>query len=66
MTEKGHRGGIKGVESDAKGMQGGLAPGSMKEGGGSHFGMAKTEGGDSRSGMEKEEGGEKEGNGASV
>jgi hypothetical protein len=37
-TEKGHRGGILGMQSDARGMQGGLAEGTMAKGGQSIFG----------------------------
>jgi hypothetical protein len=37
-TERGHRGGIIGMQSDARGMQGGLAEGTMAKGGQSIFG----------------------------
>ena len=42
MAEKGHRGGIRGMESAARGMQGGLAPGAINAGGGPpHFGLER-------------------------
>ena len=47
MTEKGHRGGIIGMQSDARGMKGGLAPGTINgppAGGKSHFGLEKKGG----------------------
>ncbi|KAF8538139.1 regulator of chromosome condensation 1/beta-lactamase-inhibitor protein II [Trichophaea hybrida] len=38
-TERGHRGGIVGMRSDARGGQGGLAEGTIARGGSSFFGM---------------------------
>lgn len=38
-TERGHRGGISGMPSDARGMVGGLADGTMAKGGESLFGL---------------------------
>jgi len=38
--EKGHSGGIVGTQSDARGIQGGLAKGTMAHGGQSHLGIS--------------------------